>query len=140
MRAFVNSLGSDWFLFKYEDMVAKKFAALNEYLGFEIQADTEVPKSTGKAKVVRKKATGDWRQWFTEEDVKLFKPVYTPYMEVLGYNCDDWDISPNPVIEPEYSSMYIKSLLRRRPLDSIRWFRDTVIRPLKKKVHSRIGF
>jgi hypothetical protein len=140
IRAFVNSLGSDWFLFKYEDMVAKKFAALNEYLGFEIEGGGEVPKSTGKAKVVRKKATGDWRHWFTEEDVKLFKPVYRPYMEVIGYDCDDWEISSNPVIEPEYSSIYMRNLPRRRPLDSIRWFRDTVVRPLKKKVRSRIGF
>ena len=133
MQAFVRSLESDWFLFKYEDMVAKQFAELNDYLGFNAQEDGEVPKSTGKAKVVRKKATGDWRHWFTEEDVKLFKPVYTPYMEVIGYDCDDWNLSSNPVIEPEYSSMYMKRLPRRRPFDSLRWFQDTIIRPWVKR-------
>ena len=39
MAAFVKSLDSDWILFKYEDMVAAQFAALNEYLGFAVQAD-----------------------------------------------------------------------------------------------------
>ena len=133
MQAFVRSLESDWFLFKYEDMVAKQFAELDNYLGFNAQADGEVPKSTGKAKVVRKKATGDWRHWFTEEDVKLFKPVYTPYMEAIGYDCNDWKLSSNPVIEPEYSSMYMKRLPRRRALDSLRWFQDTIIRPWFKQ-------
>jgi len=54
-------------------------------------------------------------------------------MAVIGYDCDDWNLSPNPVIEAEYSSIYMQNLPRRRPLDSIRWFKDTVIRPLIKR-------
>lgn len=132
MRDFVQTLGEDWFLFTYEDMVARDFTALNRYLGFEVAADGEVPTSTGKAKVIRKKATGDWRHWFTEEDVALFKPAYTPYMELIGYDCDDWTISPNPIIEPEYSSVYMQSLPRRRTLDSVRWLKDQVVRRLAR--------
>ena len=52
MRDFVKSLGDDWFLFRYEDLVDKKFETLNAYLGFETAADTEVPVGTGKEKVV----------------------------------------------------------------------------------------
>jgi hypothetical protein len=128
MRDFVKSLGKDWYLFTYENMVGKNFEGLNGYLGFEVEAEGEVPKSTGKAKVVRKKAVGDWRHWFTEEDVELFKPAYLPYMEIIGYDCNDWTLSPNPVIESIYSSEYIKGLLRRRPLDSLRKLRDRVTR------------
>lgn len=113
MRDFINSLEDDWFLFKYEDMVNKKFDALNSYLGFETDADAEVPSGSGKAKVVRKKAHGDWRHWFTEEDVALLKPAYTPYMEVVGYDCDDWELSPEPVIEPEFSSAYMQNLPKK---------------------------
>ena len=65
-------------------MVDKKFDALNAYLGFQIGADTEVPSGMGKEKVVRKKAYGDWRHWFTKEDVEFFKPAHTPYMEAVG--------------------------------------------------------
>lgn len=128
MHDFVKSLGSDWFLFKYEDMVAKNFDTLNNYLGFEVQQETEVPESTGKAKVVRKKATGDWRHWFTQEDVQLFKPAYLPYMEAIGYDCDDWALSPNPVIEPEYSSMYIQNLARKHTLNFMRGLKHRVFR------------
>jgi hypothetical protein len=46
------------FMFRYEDMVDKKFDALDAYLAFETEADGEVPSGTGKEKVVRKKAYG----------------------------------------------------------------------------------
>ena len=113
MQDFVRSLSDDWFLFRYEDMVDKKFDGLNAYLGFETGADTEVPSGTGKEKVVRKKAYGDWRHWFTEDDVDFIKPAYIPYMETVGYDCEDWDLSPEPVIESEFSSQYMQSLPRK---------------------------
>ena len=113
MHDFVKRLEGDWFFFTYEDMVNKKFAGLNNYLGFKVAEEAEVSETTGKAKVIRKKATGDWRHWFTEEDVNLLKPAYTPYMQHIGYDCEDWKISPQPVIEPEYSSEYMQKLARK---------------------------
>jgi hypothetical protein len=110
MFDFVSGLDSDWYLFTYEDMATKKFDRLNSYLGFELAGDAEIPRDIGKPKVVRKKATGDWRHWFAQEDVELFKPAYTPYMELIGYDINDWALSPEPVIEPEYSSRYMQSL------------------------------
>ena len=114
MGDFVKGLGEDWFLFTYEDMVGKKYDVLNTYLGFKVEQDAEIPTSTKKAKVVRKKSTGDWRHWFTEDDVEHFKPAYTSYMEVIGYDCQDWTLSSEPVIEPEYSSMYMQRLAQRK--------------------------
>jgi hypothetical protein len=107
-------------------MVGKKYDALNTYLGFNVQEDAEIPTSTGKAKVVRKKSTGDWRHWFTEDDVEHFKPAYTPYMEVIGYDCQDWTLSPEPVIEPEYSSMYMQRLAQRKSSKSKGSFTDRI--------------
>jgi hypothetical protein len=119
MRTFVESLGNDWFLYRYEDMVDRKFDTLNAYLGFETQSDAEVPSGTGKEKVVRKKAYGDWRHWFTEADVEFFKPAYTPYMQAVGYDCDDWKISTEPLIEPEFSSEYMQNLPRKAKKNTI---------------------
>jgi hypothetical protein len=133
MREFVEILGDDWFMFRYEDMVDKKFDALNAYLGFETEADGEVPSGTGKEKVVRKKAYGDWRHWYTAEDVMLFKPAYTPYMEVVGYNCDDWEISDQQVIEPEFSSEYMQSLPRKAKKNLIMRFVDNFFQRSFKK-------
>jgi hypothetical protein len=133
MCNFVNSLGNEWFLFTYEDMVGKNYAALNDYLGFDVQKDTEVPQSTGKAKVIRKKATGDWRHWFTAADVELFKSAYLPYMELMGYDCDDWTPAPVPVIEPEFSSVYMQSLPDRVSRDVVRQFGKQTLRLFRKK-------
>jgi len=133
MYDFVNDLGSEWFLFNYEDMVSKRFDALNNYLGFMVGEDTEVPKSTGKAKVVRKKASGDWRHWFTEEDVELYKSAYLPYMELTGCDCNDWRVSQSPVIEPEYSSMYMQSLPARVTRDAALKFKDRALHLFSKK-------
>jgi hypothetical protein len=132
MHAFVKELGEDWFLFKYEDMISGNFEALNEYLGFSVKADGEVPTSTGKAKVVRKKASGDWRQWFTEKDVELFKPAYRGYMELIGYDLNDWALDENPVIEPEYSSTYIQNLSSKAARNIILRFVDSIVQRLEK--------
>ena len=49
------------FPFQYvnSSSVGKNFDGLNQYLGFQTGEEAEVPTSTGKAKVVRKKAVGD---------------------------------------------------------------------------------
>jgi hypothetical protein len=133
MRNFVLSLGDDWFLFRYEDMVNRQFDELNAYLGFGVCADAEVPSGTGKEKVVRKKATGDWRHWFTQEDVQFLKPAYLPYMEMIGYDCTDWALSLKPVIEPEYSSMYMQRLAKRKKsFNPFGYFWKQVQRPSKE--------
>ena len=98
MVKFVKDLGSDWFLLTFEKMVDNNFDALNNYLGFEVQADATVPSTSGKAKVIRKKTSGDWRHWFTKEDVELFKPAFLPYMELIGYDPADWALNPDPTI------------------------------------------
>jgi hypothetical protein len=133
MIEFVKGLGSDWILYKFEDMVAQKFDVLNDFLGFEVQADASVPSSSGRAKVIRKKGTGDWRHWFIEEDMELFKPAYLPYMELIGYDCNDWNPDPNPVIEPEFSSVYLQSLPGKAGKNKVLRFIDLVIQKLIKK-------
>jgi hypothetical protein len=130
MSEFVNSLGDDWFLFKYEDMIDGNFDGLNDYLGFIVKNEAEVPKSTGKAKVARKKAYGDWRNWFLEEDTEVFKPAYLPYMEVIGYDCEDWAVSAQPVIEPEFSSMYMKRLVRENTSNPFRKLKEKLSRTI----------
>jgi len=132
MSNFVKGLGSDWILFTFEDMVAQKFDALNGYLGFEVEADANVPSTSGKAKVIRKKDTGDWRHWFTEEDMELFKPAFLPYMELIGYDCDDWTPDPNPVIEPEFSSVYMQNLPSKASKNKVLRYFDSVTQKLKK--------
>ncbi|MEJ2731376.1 MAG: sulfotransferase domain-containing protein [Deltaproteobacteria bacterium] len=128
MGDFVNRLQDDWFIFKYEDMIDGNLDRLNDYLGFTVKNDAEVPASTGKAKVARKKAYGDWRNWFTEEDTEVFKTAYLPYLEAIGYDCNDWAVSRHPVIEPEYASMYMQRLVRANMSNPFtRVFREKIL-------------
>jgi len=129
-REFVKSLGSEWFIFRYEDMISKNLDALHEYLGFEINDDAQIPSTTKKKKVARKKASGDWRHWFTEEDVELFKPALLPYMKLIGYDCNDWTLSSNPEIEPQFSSLYMEGLARQNRLNTLRSYK--ILRPFIK--------
>jgi hypothetical protein len=133
MCDFVASLGSDWFVFRYEDMVDQKFDALHQYLGFKTAADASIPSTNKKAKAARKKAYGDWRHWYTEEDVELFKPVYLPYMKLIGCDCNDWTLSPKPLIEPEFSSRYMQKLVQMNTQQTIRNVKDFVLRPFVKR-------
>jgi len=133
MIKFVKGLGSDWILYKFEDMVAQKFDVLNDFLGFKVEADASVPSSSGRSKVIRKTGTGDWRHWFTEEDMELFKPAFLPYMELIGYDCNDWNPDPNPIIEPEFSSVYLQSLPGKAGKNKILRFIDLVMQKLIKK-------
>jgi hypothetical protein len=119
MHDFVKNLGSEWFVFRYEDMIDKNVEALNTYLGFKIKENAEIPLTTKKSKVARKKAYGDWRQWFTEEDVALYKPVFSPYMDVIGCDSNDWVLTPQPAIAPEFSSLYIQELIRKNAKTNI---------------------
>jgi hypothetical protein len=128
MHDFVKSLGSEWFIFKYEDMIDKKFDALHEYLGFEIKDDAEIPRTTKKSKVSRRKAYGDRRHCYTEEDVAFCKPVYLPYMELIGYDCDDGMLSSEPVIESEYASICLKGLVRKNRMNNIRNFKESILK------------
>ncbi len=132
MLKFVNILDKDWFFFTFENMLDNNVAALNDYLGFEIQNDAEVPSSSGKAKVIRKKASGDWRHWFTEADIALFKPAFTPYMEFNGYDCSDWSLDPTPVIEPQFSSVYMQSLPRKATKNKVLRFFDPIVQRFVK--------
>lgn len=131
MSNFVKSLDSGWFIFKYEDMVSNRFDMLDEYLGFTVKSRAEVPKGTGKEKVVRKKAAGDWRHWFLEEDVILFKPAYLPYMETIGYDIDDWRLSVNPHIEPQFSSEYLQGLPKKVTKNVVLRFADHLLQRLR---------
>jgi hypothetical protein len=130
MTDFVQGLDNDWFLFTYEDMIERRFDKLNAYLGFAVAPDAEVPRSTGKDKVVRKKATGDWRHWFTEADVELLKPAYLPYMEAIGYDLNDWSTDPAPAIEPEFSSLYMQNLTRKATKNIILRYADPLLQRL----------
>lgn len=137
MTDFVRGLDSDWLIFKYEDLVEGNFSALSDYLGREIRPSSELP-GVDRVKA-RTKSYGDWRNWFNEEDVRVFAPLYSPYMELAGYDADDWRIATEPVIDPATASRYMRRIADEGRFDLVRIARDWVTRPRKtaKRLRSR---
>lgn len=99
------------FLFRYEDMVEGRFAALESFLGIRLDGAATVDPAFGR--VVRTKSYGGWRNWFTEADVANFAAALQPYLDHY-YPAADWCLSAAPRIEPEHGSGYVERLLNER--------------------------
>jgi hypothetical protein len=99
---FHNS-NEDFFLIKYEDFVDGRLNGLEEYLGFRLDGSSEVGPTLNR--VVRTKGYGNWKDWFTQEDINYFRPIFTPFMERYSYG-GDWRVNVDKRINPEHCSLY----------------------------------
>ena len=96
----------DVFILRYEDYVDGKLEAVNKYLKLNLTIADKVPEK----RVVRSRAYGNWKNWFTPEDIDYFRSSYLTYMNQFGYP-DTWDLNDVPVIDPETSSRYVRRLI-----------------------------
>jgi hypothetical protein len=53
-------------------------------------------------------------------------------MELIGYDLNDWALNENPVIEPEYSSVYIQNLSRKATRNIVQRFVDSIVQRVTK--------
>ena len=106
-----DRLRRNYFVYKYEHFVAGQYSGLEEYLGFALNFNGNV--DVFHSRVARTKGSGDWRNWFTEQDVKYFSDSYHEYLARYGYDVE-WKLSPEPEILPEYSTEYVMRLVRER--------------------------
>ena len=96
-------------LYHYEHFVAGDYTALETYLDMRLAGAAKVPARISR--VERTKGYGDWRHWFTEEDIRDFRPIFTPWLAKHGYDADDWTLDPHPVIAAEHCSGYYMRLV-----------------------------
>lgn len=99
----------DGLLYKYEDFVAGDYAPLVKHLGMSISGTADVPDELQR--VSRTKGQGDWRNWFTEDDVRELRPLFAPWLEKHGYDADDWRLNANPSVNPAHCSLYFRRLV-----------------------------
>jgi hypothetical protein len=99
------------FVFRYEDLVEERFAALERTLGFPLAGPATVPDLLWR--VVRAKVHGEWRNWLTPPDVDRLRPILAPFLDRY-YPDADWDLAPQPHISPEHASVYVRRLLDER--------------------------
>lgn len=92
-------------IYKYENFVMRKFEDLSifteEKIFYEHSQKVVFPaiKRNGKF--------GEWKNWFTPEDVNFFRPRMEKFMERYGYPLD-WNLPENQKINPTTSIDYIK--------------------------------
>jgi len=105
---FKKNHSKNWHILKYEDLMDGNVDALNEYLGFEIKQDAEVSKAFKR--VVRSKAYGSWRNYFSARDVARYKPFMNRILKNLNYNHEDWKLNNPQELDPAVGSEYMKKL------------------------------
>lgn len=85
---------------------------LNQYLGFDIAKDTTatttaVDQKKAFTRTARSMTYGNWKNWFTQDDVIFFRPLLENSLQKLGYMVDDWSINSPQTIDPQTSSQYM---------------------------------
>lgn len=97
-----------WFVSHYEDFVAGDLAGLEQYLGVPLARENR--RTDGwLGHIARSLGAGEWRHWMTPADIDRFRPYVQPFIDRFGY--PDWDLAPEPSIDPATGSEYV---LRKR--------------------------
>ncbi len=99
------------FVVRYEDFIAGRLEAVTDYLGFDV--DNVASASPWLDHILRSAGSGDWRHWFTEDDVAVYRPHVTRYMKRFDYD-HEWRLAETPRINPVTASEYIEGKYRRR--------------------------
>ncbi|WP_444888154.1 sulfotransferase domain-containing protein [Microbulbifer sp. JMSA008] len=102
---FLKRASKDWLILKYEDLIDGNVEKLQDYLSFPILKNISVDEN--HKGVVRSKAYGNWRKWYTDEDVVFFKPIFKRYMHYLKYDFSDWQLEYPESLPKEHGSEYM---------------------------------
>jgi hypothetical protein len=101
---FVRSVDNHWVL-KFEDFVDGRLAAVSDYLGFDVVQGIRVGEAYSR--VERSRAYGEWVNWFTPSDVEFYRPLFSEYMNVFGYD-GDYSLEDKAPISRLHSIDYIQ--------------------------------
>jgi hypothetical protein len=97
---------------RYEDMIGGNLGPVSDYLGLPLgRLDGSSPIEYPH--VFRRGGAGDWRHWFSQQDIELFRPVITDYIVRYEYS-EDWRLASSPEISPQHSSLYARRVINRR--------------------------
>ena len=111
---FDNYVGviPDGLLYKYEDFASGNYESLSRHLGITIKGKARIPR--GVERVARTMSFGNWRHWFTEQDVLDHKTLLVPWLEKYGYDAEDWSLAADPRISPAHCSEYFMRLVEEQ--------------------------
>ncbi|GJL81055.1 MAG: hypothetical protein DHS20C01_06890 [marine bacterium B5-7] len=122
LTGVADRISANMYVLRYEDFVDERFGELNQYLGLSLEGDTEVADE--HRRVVRTRGYDNWRRWFTDEDIKFFRPILSEYLNTMGYDANDWALESPDRLPAAQGSEYMEKLRSkdarksRRPLSS----------------------
>ena len=105
----------DFFVFKYENITAGEFRALENYLNLSISGDDTVEAEYQR--VVRTKASGAWKDWLLPDDILFLKPLLTDAIDALGYD-PAWELNPVQKILPQHCSEYFRKIINEKRISN----------------------
>ncbi|WP_444891153.1 sulfotransferase domain-containing protein [Microbulbifer sp. DLAB2-AA] len=105
VEKFLTAVNKDWLILKYEDLIDRNLGQLEEYLTFPVENNISVDKN--HKGVIRTKSYGNWREWYSEEDVTFLKPIFKRYMCYLKYDFSDWKLEYPNSLPKSHGSEYM---------------------------------
>lgn len=101
----------------YEDLIAGKVGYVASYLGFPLHARAPLavflPPAREHVSILRNGLSGEWVDWFCDEDIAYFRPIFDPYLSRYGYN-ETWTLPQDQKVAAEVSSRYVQKWCRIR--------------------------
>ena len=104
---YLTSFQEFGYLMKYETFMEGDVTGLESYLRVKLSPNREVGEF-GRTK--RSASWGNWREFFTPEDVELLRPLTGDLLNEMGY--PDWQLQPVEHLNPEHFSGYLVKLMR----------------------------
>jgi hypothetical protein len=104
-RYIRDDVERDCFVLRYEAMVAGDISALAEHLGVALPASLDAVDLGSFGHTRRSGEAGNWRSFFTPDDVQVLRPLVAEWF--TGPQYDDWDLTPVDHLDPEQYSRYV---------------------------------
>ena len=105
--SYLNSFQDFGYLMKYETFMQGDLRELESYLGISLSPNREVGEFT---RTRRSASWGNWREFFTLEDVELLRPLTGELLSEMGY--PEWALRPVDQLNPEHFSGYLVKLMQ----------------------------
>lgn len=111
LSAFLDRLRQEgWFIWHYEDLVDRRWSAVEDYLGIPLLGESDLRKNFRH--VARSQVHSDWRRWFNDADVEFYRPVFQDYLAAQGYDPGDWKLDYPSALPAAQGSDYMLGLFR----------------------------
>ncbi|WP_370306887.1 hypothetical protein [Sinimarinibacterium flocculans] len=130
--AFLARAPASSFLIRYEDFVEGRIAALNEYLGLQLEPQT-VPLGD-LARTRRSAASGNWKSFFAASEMSTLQSLFGEACKAQGY--EDWAPQSAAALDSRHFSGYVERLVESGTPTRLQRLR-AVLSGLLQRVHGR---